>query len=282
MSVQVSVLNRISNDAEYKKTYPDMKGKGSPGTHELHIFLSEINPSQERVEKYYQAVKDWNAQHPAITDKMKACYLALVFRSPDGSENTVKVMQSARYFRSDDTDQVVKECHNDADFFVKKGFSVIREKIEATAYGIDGVPQTEEDTQTYKTKYFEFHIKIGHKDVGDNQPLSEDEIEQLKSISRQFTSKFGTPIPLSYNCNQDGVSGDGLGHQRFLNVRFRSQGMSSIKPKLEEINLAIAAVGLRVLKMISEYVWYDSFTQLDHGWIDYTPEELAKITVGQK
>lgn len=282
MSMTVSVLNRIPNDAEYKKTYPEMRGRGNSGTHELHIFLSELNPSQERVKTYYQAVNDWNKQHPEITDKMKACYLALVFRSSDGSENTVKVMQSARYLRSDDTDQVVKECHSDADFFVKHSFSVIREKIEATAHGIDGIPQTDAETQTHKTKYFELHIKVGHKDAGDNTALNEDEIEQLKAISRQFTSNFGTPIPLSYNCNQDGISGDGLGHQRFLNVRFRDLGMSSIKPKLDEINQAITAVGLRVIKTISEYVWYDSFTQLDHGWIDYTPEEFAKITLGQQ
>ncbi len=282
MSMSVSVLNRIPNDAEYRKTYPEMKGRGNSGTHELHIFLSEINPSQERVEKYCQAVNDWNKQHPAITDKMKACYLALVFRSPDGSENTVKVMQSARYLHSDDTDQVVKECHSDADFFVKRGFSVIREKIEATAHGIDGIPQTDAETQTHKTKYFEFHIKVGHKDAGDNTPLNEGEVEQLKVISNQFTSKFRTPIPLSYNCNQDGVSGDGLGHQRFLNVRFRDQGMLSIKPKLDEINQAMTSVGLRVIKMISEYVWYDSYTKLDYGWIDYTPEELAKFISDQK
>ena len=282
MSMQVSVLNRIPDDGAYKQTYPTMKGKGNPAVHELHIFLSEINPSQERVKQYYQAVNDWNEQHPAMTDKMKACYLALVFRNPDGGEKTVKVMQSARYLRSDDTDQVVKECHSDADFFVKRGFSVIREKIEATAYGIDGIPQTDEDAQAYNTKYFEFHIKIGHQDVDDHTPLSEEEIDKLKAISRQFTSKFETPVPLSYNCNQDGVSGDGQGYQRFLNVLFRNQGMSSIKSKLEGINAAIQETGLRVIKMISEYVWYDSSPELVHGWIEYSPEELTKIIASHK
>jgi hypothetical protein len=33
----------------------------------------------------------------------------------------------------------------------------------------------------------------------------------------------------------------------------------------------------RVVKCIDEYVWFDSFFQLDHGWIDFTPEELMKF-----
>lgn len=282
MTITASVLNRIPNDVEYKGTYPEMKGKGDPGLHEIHIFLSELNPSEERVKSYYKAVEDWNALHPELTRKMKACYLALVFRNSNGSHQTVKVMQSARYFPSDNTDQVVKECHKDADFFAERGFSVIREKIEATAYGIDGIPQTDADTAEHPTKYFEFHIKVGHKEMGDSYPLTEQEVEKLKKISREFTSKFGVPIPLSYNCNKDGVSGDGLGYQRFLNVRFRNQGILSIRPKVDEITHAIHDAGLRVIKTISEYVWYDSLTKLDHGWIDFNDDELAPLMVKSK
>jgi len=276
------VLNRIANDEAYKSSYPAMKGNGHPATQELHVFLAEIDPSQKRVKQYYKAVKDWNEQHSELTDKMKACYLALIFRDSKGNEKTVKVMQSARYFRCDNTDEVVKEAHKDADYFVKRGFSVIREKIEAMAYGIEGIPQTDAETQSYQTKYFEFHIKIGRNDAKDKRQLDKKEIKALKSISSQFTSQFKKPVPLSYNCNQDGVSGDGLGHQRFLNVRFRNQGITSIKPKLETINKAISDIGLRVIKTISEYVWYDSYTALDHGWIDYSPEELEDLLNSNK
>lgn len=272
MSVSL-VLNRIADDQVYKSTYPQMKGKGAAATHELHIFLADLNPSEQRLEQYYTAVNDWNKLHPELTDKMKACFLALVFRSPSGDEQTVKVMQSARYFRSDDSDQVVRNIHEDADFFVSKGFSVVREKVEASAYGIEGIPQTDEETKVNETKYFEFHIKVGSKEHEDNQPLDDKEIEKLKAVSRQFTEQFSVPVPLSYNCNKDGVSGDGQGYQRFLNVRFRDQGIDTIKPKLDLFKNAIDSVGLKVIKTISEYVWYDSFTQLDKGWIDYTAEE---------
>jgi len=29
----------------------------------------------------------------------------------------------------------------------------------------------------------------------------------------------------------------------------------------------------RVVKSIDEYVWYDSYTMMDHGWIDFKPGE---------
>ena len=29
-----------------------------------------------------------------------------------------------------------------------------------------------------------------------------------------------------------------------------------------------------VSKTISEYVWFDTYTEMDHGWIDFDPEEF--------
>lgn len=273
-----SVMNRIQNDAQYALTYPKMVGKNdSLATQELHIFLAEINPQPEMVQKYYQVVKEWNDLHPEMSDKMKACFLALIFRDVDGNDKTISVMQSARYFRCDDTEEVVRQAHADADWFVEKGFSVIREKIEATAYAIDGIPQTDEEAASYPAKYFEFHIKVGKKDAEDGAPLTAEEIQNLKTISRVFTSKFGIPVPLSYNCNKDKIQNDGQGSQRFLNLRFRDEGIKTIAPKVREVSSAIENAGLKVLKTISEYVWYDSFPQLDQGWIDYSSEELHTL-----
>jgi hypothetical protein len=44
---------------------------------------------------------------------MKMCYLTLLFRDV----GPVKVLQSARYFRSNETDDVVKEIYKDAEFY---------------------------------------------------------------------------------------------------------------------------------------------------------------------
>jgi hypothetical protein len=264
----MTVLNRIQDDAAYRLTYPDMQA----GLQEVHIFLQDLNPQASELERYYKAVDEWNDLHPDVTDKMKACFLALVFRSPDGQEQTISVMQSARYIRSNgNTDDVVKAAHADADWFAKKGFVVIREKIEASAYGMKGVPLTDEEMQQYPSKYFEFHIKVGRKDAEKNEQLSEEEISELKKVSKEFTKKFKTPIPLSYNRNPHQQRGDGQGHQRFLNVRFRNIGLEKVKAHVKEIETAIqASRSFKVLKTISEYVWYDSYTALDNGWIDFS------------
>lgn len=273
----MTILNRIENDGAYSSSYPFMQGAGDlAATHEAHIFLGELNPSKEAVDRYYKAVKEWNDLHPEVSDKMKACYLALVFRDPDGKEKTISVMQSARYIRSNDQANVVKETHADADWFAKKGFTVIREKIEATAYGILGIPIQDTEMQCYPTKYFEFHIKVGRQDGANTNELTEKEIAELKNISESFTKKFKTPVPLSYNRNPHQLGTDNQGHQRFLNVRFRQIGLEKVKQKVKEIETAINETkSFKVLKTISEYVWYDSYTKLDHGWIDYTQEELA-------
>ncbi len=277
---QAQIFNSIENHQEYKSTYPSMRGEGKNvgAAQEIHIFLAEINPTQERVQEYYSIVEKWNQLHPDLTYKMKPCYLALVFRDSQGGENTVCVMQSSRYVRSNDTDYVVEQSHEDANWFVSQGFSVIREKIEAEAHGIEGIPLTDEEMNRYPSKYFEFHIKVGKVDKEDLSELTDEEIDQLKQISAKFTLKFGVPIPLSYNNNKDQHTGDKLGHQRFLNARFRNLGFNTVAPKIEAIKQAINDTGtFKVLKTISEYVWYDTFPALDHGWIDYSKEELEYL-----
>ncbi len=283
LSNQAKVFNSIEDDQAYKSTYPAMRGEGksSGAAQEVHIFLSDINPTPERVLEYYSVVEKWNQMHPDLTYKMKPCYLALIFRNVQGDENTVCVLQSSRYIRSNDTDYVVKQSHEDANWFIQHGFSVIREKIEAEAHGIEGIPITDEEMNRYPSKYFEFHIKVGRADKEDFSELTHFEIEQLKQISTEFTRKFEVPVPLSYNNNRDQHAGDKLGHQRFLNIRFRNEGFNSIEPKVEAIKQAINDTGtFKVIKTISEYVWYDSYPKLDHGWIDYSPEELNSLMIG--
>ena len=107
--------------------------------------------------------------------------------------------------------------------------------------------------------------------------MRDDELAALKSVSRELSSRFDVPVPLSYNQSKEGTD---EGHQRFLNVRFRKCGMDAVKPRLAAVSEAIDATGLfKVRKTISEYVWYDTLPRLDHGWIDFSPEEWARQRV---
>jgi len=88
----------------------------------------------------------------------------------------------------------------------------------------------------------------------------------LKEISKQFTKKYKTPVPLSFNQASRG--------QRYLNVRFSNCGSEVARSRVNEIKEAIQlSEELSWVKTISEYVWYDDNRAVDHGWIDFTSEE---------
>lgn len=261
---------------------PNMTGSGElMATHEIHHFLLPLNPDEETLQRYYDAVDEWNKTVLPTLDvegmhqktPMKPCYLALIFRK-DHQEQEVCVMQSARYVRCNDPNKVVQQCHADTAYFQSKGLEVVREKIEASAYGINGIPLTDKEAQKYP-KYFEFHIKVKRKDRDDCSPITTDEVDQLKNISLRFSSLYKVPVPLSFNKNKDKTNKDGKGHQRFLNLRFRNQGLDSIKDRVNALKNSIDRdTDFTTTKIISEYVWFDTYTEMDRGWIDYTPEEL--------
>jgi hypothetical protein len=185
--------------------------------------------------------------------RTKACVLTLVF----AGNVEVTVLQSARYVCGNDLGRLVQECESDAAFFRSHGFEVLREKIEASAYGAEGIPQ---DGPRPDHGYFEFHIKV---DGG---------LAEARAVAKAAGETHERPVPLSWNCRPDKHPGDGLGGQVFLNVRFRDKGLCEIKPLLHDTCEKLTDAGLRVLKIISEFVWYDTLPEMDRGWID--PVEL--------
>jgi hypothetical protein len=193
-------------------SYPTLTGTSDDeALNEIHIFLGDLNPSAETLQKYNESVDEWNATHNE-GPRMKACFLALVFRDAEGNENVVKVMQSARYIRSNDSSFIVSQCHEDAKWFEDRGLPVVREKIEAMAYGILEIPTDVEETP--QGKYFEFHIKLTRKDAEKSCPIEPAEIYALRAISREFSQKLKIPVPLSYNENKNKENQDGQGHQK--------------------------------------------------------------------
>lgn len=117
----------------------------------------------------------------------------------------------------------------------------------------------------FDKKYFEFHIRVSRKNENNkdsNCPISLEEINELSNISKEFSELFKIPVPSSYNNGQD--------HQRYLNVRFRNIGSNQARKNVDEIVQAIHnSHYFKLDKIIAEYVPYDSYTQLDNGWIDF-------------
>lgn len=261
------------------KNFPDMTGKkNSKANHELHIFLLPHDPDHETVQKFFKVVTEWNKQHPSIKSHMEACYLGIPFRRQDGSEHIVHVIQSARYFKTNDTAEAINQVHNDARWFAACGFEVDREKIEASVYGTDGIPLTHDEAAIYTKNCFEFHINIGLKSQHSKFiRLSEQEANQLKELRVNFSKEFQTPVLSSYNINEDQLHGDRTDLQRFIDLRFRKKGFNEIKPLLDRIKRAINDTEyFKVLKVLHEFIWYDTNPSGDQYSIEYAPEELQE------
>jgi hypothetical protein len=254
-----------------------MIGKGDlEALQEIHTFLLPLNPSEQMLQKYYAVVDTWNKQQSSQY-LMKPCFLCLVFNL-DGKEVDVCVMQSARYLRTNSVETAVSACKEDSRYFELCGFEILREKIEANAHSIDGVPCSVSDMLAFPNNYFEHHIKVQRKDRDNNEDITPEEIEELRCVSRYLTYKYKSPVPLSYNKNKDKNNGDKLGHQRFLNVRFRGIGLDQIKTELTTVkNIINTWTNFVVIKSIDEYVWYDTKPSVDHGWIDFEPGAAAAI-----
>lgn len=257
-------------DTKILETMPEMTGRAeTPALHESHIFLLPIwnetdNPIDwNLVGRYNEVVRLFNLYmentYP-YWKQMKNPLLALNFVNT----GFLSVMQSSLYLMSNDRSEIIHCTHLLAKLFSTAGFDVVREKIEASVHGINGIPTSSEDAQKF-TGYFEFHIRV-EANGDDSNPLGPDEIELLNKLGKEYEEKFQTPVPTSFN-RVAHVEG---GYQRYLNVRFRGIGSDEAVRRVGEITTKINESGvLRVFKVISEYVWYDTFVEMDRGWIDF-------------
>jgi hypothetical protein len=265
-----TILNNkgIEYDEEVLSLTNNITGKNNTtALHEIHIFLGpvwdEINNivDDEIVKKYDFVVEQFNniMYNTYENSKlMKNPLLALNF-----DIGYLTVMQCSLYLLSNSRKEVIKCCHMLAELFKNAGFIVLREKIEASFDGIDGIPLTANELVKSKT-YFEFHIRVEHIEKDNCSSFKNDEIKLLEKISDDFTKKFETPVPLSHNKNKDN---NGI-FQKYLNIRFRNENKENIVFKLNNIVQEINKNNLKVGKIIKEWVWYDTYPELDQGWID--------------
>ena len=241
-------------------------------THEIHIFLGPFNPVERKITHYKNAVEEWNTvKHPEEltllkSSQMKACQLSLEFldnyadgSGPVGFKNVI-VMQSARYVYENDMQRGIEVARRDAAWFDLMGFEVIRLKIEASAYGNKGIPQTDEEAKELPDCYFEFHVKV----LGEGAT-----VDDLRSLAEQFSKEYKVPVPFSHNLNPNQFLADQQGHQLYFNMRFRLAGLQTAKLAIKHLEETIdAQENIKLHKVISEYVWYDTNVSFDKGWLE--------------
>lgn len=259
--------NRPESDEKILENVPNMTGVSDcPALQEIHVFFEPVGTDGNEIpsdllKRYSDIVDIYNEtarNHIEYFKEMKAPILCLKFKDV----GYVTVMQMSLYVLSNCKDDVVEMCHQLADLFSIGGLNVIREKIEASIYGINGIPKTEHEIEKCG-KYFEFHIRVKNKRTND-YPIDNDELLVLENLSELLSKKseeFFTYVPLSYNKAK---------YSNYLNARYSHVGYPTAVSRIRMITDDIHETGkFKVDKIISEFVWYDTFRQLDKGWIDF-------------
>lgn len=220
------------------------------GTFELHVFVAPLDPPPEVIEAFTAACR--SASVPTKALHLRLDYVHRGF---------VGVLQSSRYVTGD-VEHAIRSIHEDAEMLRAAGLEVIREKVEALAAN-EGVPKCATDAErSPRDRYFEFHLLID----GDDHALSEDDMVSLRGLSREFSERLRAPVPLSYNTMKPS--------QRFLNMRARGVGLDAATAPVRELERAIAERGgLKVTKLISEYICFDTNRDVDNGWTEPLPAE---------
>lgn len=137
-----------------------------------------------------------------------------------------------------------EEMYRVADLFEKRGFQVLRRKLE-------GATGSEWDR---KDGYYEVHMRLD----ADISKLGE-----VKALSKKLSETYNRPVPVSYNSVSP--------HQMFVNFRTRGVGWQETEVIIKQIAQTIKENGISVVKEIREYVasGSDDNIDLDKAWIEY-------------
>lgn len=215
------------------------------GTFELHVFVAPLDPPPEVIERFKAACQ--GAPSPT-----KALHLQLDYVN----RGFVGVLQTSRYVQGD-LAHAIHSIHEDAAMIRAAGLEVLREKVEALGTNA-GVPRDDADAKGEPPgRYFEFHVLID----GVDHPLSEEDMVALRGLSRDLGAELKAPVPLSYNTLKPA--------QRFLNLRGHGVGLDRALAPVKDLERRVAdGRALKVTKLISEYICFDTNPAVDNGWTE--------------
>jgi hypothetical protein len=134
---------------------------------------------------------------------------------------------------------------------VRRGFDVVRTKIEQHGR-LENAPETDEGARRApRHSYFEFHAKVVLPPKA--------EIEDAQAISRALAAVGGH---LSAN------AANPSSNERFVTLRAFGLGRSNAEKRFQSLLATIAELGLPIRNRVREYTVYDSNPNTDHGWIE--------------
>lgn len=131
---------------------------------------------------------------------------------------------------------------------VKRGFDVVRTKIEQHGR-LENAPETDEEARRAPANsYFEFHAKLMLAPGTNNELVT----HALAKVGGHLSANAANPSS----------------HERFVTLRAFGLGRANAEKRFQTLLATIAELGLPIRNRVREYTVYDSNPDTDHGWID--------------
>jgi inosine/xanthosine triphosphate pyrophosphatase family protein len=131
---------------------------------------------------------------------------------------------------------------------VRRGFDVVRTKIEQHGR-LENAPATDEEARRMPaTSYFEYHAKL----VLIPGSHAEMVRARLATIGGHLSANAANPSS----------------NERFVTLRAFGLGRDNAEKRFQTLLATIAELGLPIRNRVREYTVYDSDPRIDHGWIE--------------
>lgn len=228
--------------APYLELGDHLRGRTNAGTFEAHVTVGTNEGGETDLEAFRAACAELGVKCISI-------------ELPEGATRMQPMTGS---FHRGELLEVQQEVVTIARALVKKGFTVVRTKIEAHGR-LEWTPQTDEEAQRApSTSYFEFHMKLALPSHVDIAPIA----RRFKEIGAH----------LSRNAHRPAVSASGAGAsaivEHFVTVRAHRVGRATAEARFAALCEEVERAGYAVRNRIREYTVFDTNVQLDRGWID--------------
>lgn len=233
MAASTYVVNMRA--APYLELGEHLRGRTAPGTFEAHLTVAAGEGAQGLV-----------AFRAACAELGVKC---IAIELPEGE---TKVQPMTGSFHRGELLAVQEEVTAVARELVRKGFTVVRTKIEAHGR-LRGTPETDDEARRGpSTSYFEFHMKLALPEGTDLDAL----VLRFKELGAH----------LSRNAHRT-VGADGL-VEHFVTVRAYGVGRITAEQRFDVFCTEVERSGWVVRSRIREYTVFDTNVGLDRGWID--------------
>ncbi len=210
------------------------------GTFEAHITFDCTNDTENYIERLKKSCEN---------SKYKIIFINL---NSNRKEDKLQQLMTSSY-HCGEYPLIVKQIEEEA-YRYFQDFNIVRIKIESLASNI-GVPETDMDKQLFwnpTSTYFEFHYKVLIK--------NKNELTELQSICQ---SCYPYSLHLSHNAFQ---KVDEENFYYMITMRLFNVGREHAFEQNEEVVKYLTEKKFPPIKVVREFVVYDSHIELDQGW----------------